>query len=380
MDYTVIMKLSAVVALIAGIALLVVGLILGSRGKKEKSEKYIKWFGAVIFLSAVFGVFIIITEAGRDKTNNSVSDTLAGIYDTVKTGGFLDKDARPEEGNLYVHYIDVGDGEATLLDYKQNGERKSILIDMGRAKGTEVEEYLKGLRIRGLDILVGTNTDLDHLGEVQGLVNRFRINEVWMSKGENTSSLFGMVKNDIEQKEITYYEPSVGEEYVDGELKITTINPATREDDSIGLKVTFGEVGFIFTSDSPGSVEMAMLNTGADVKSSILQLGNHGKGTSTTVTFLEAVDPSIAIYSSSEGANEKVVERLEEYGVKVYGTDKDGTIRVSTDGKTFNVSKMGKQELKEKEKVDINIIDPIEVEDGKGSNKLAPIQIEKNDK
>jgi len=108
------------------------------------------------------------------------------------------------------------------------------------------------------------------------------------------------------------------------------------------LKVTYGEIRFIFTGDASTSDELTMLQSGFNMDADILQLGHHGSSTSTHPTFLSEVSPSVAIYSAgvdnSYGhPHDEVVNRIKGSGIDLYGTNVHGTIIVSTDGNNYKV-------------------------------------------
>src|SRR5690606_17162266 len=80
----------------------------------------------------------------------------------------------------------------------------------------------------------------------------------------------------------------------------------------------------------------------ADLRAQILQLGHHGSYTSSTLAFLQAVRPEVAVYSAGRGnsyghPHAEVIERVAGLGIPVYGTDIHGTIQVVTDGLSYRV-------------------------------------------
>jgi competence protein ComEC len=108
------------------------------------------------------------------------------------------------------------------------------------------------------------------------------------------------------------------------------------------LKMTYGDVRFVFTGDAEQENEVEMVNSGANLKAEILHLGHHGSNTSTHPTFLNEVHPEVAIYSAGEDnsyghPHPEVVNLIEHSGVQLYGTDVNGTIIVTTDGKDYDI-------------------------------------------
>lgn len=245
------------------------------------------------------------------------------------------------EGDLTVHYIDVGQGDATLLQ----GSDFTILIDAGRHDGNEVVPYLNHVGVESLDLIIATHPHADHIGQIDKVIESFDVGEVWMNGDETTSQTFERVLDAVLSNETSYNEPRAGEDYEIGSAKIKILNPNSLSgdlnDNSISLKLSYGQVSFLFTGDAETSSESYMSNN-FDLSADILQVGHHGSNTSSTNNFLHAVQPSVAIYSA--GVNNsyghphtEVIDRLNDIGAEIFGTDKDGNITVITDGLSFSV-------------------------------------------
>lgn len=259
--------------------------------------------------------------------------------------------ARPDAGgpeggtsppHLTVHFIDVGQGDATLLQ----GPDFTILIDAGRHDGDEVVPYLESVGVTALDLVVGTHPHSDHVGQLARVLERFPVAEVWLSGDVATSRTFERTVDAIEASGAAYHEPRAGEVFGFGSARLEVVNPAELTGDfhegSVGLRVVFGEVAFLFTGDAEAPTEAAMVARGHTLRAQVLQLGHHGSRTSSSPAFLRAVAPEVAVYSAGAGnayghPAPEVLARLARLGVTVYGTDVHGTIRVITDGKAYQV-------------------------------------------
>ena len=116
------------------------------------------------------------------------------------------------------------------------------------------------------------------------------------------------------------------------------------------LKLTFGEISFLFTGDAESKSEDDMINSKVDLKSDVLLVAHHGSKSSTTEAFLDAVKPSYGVIQVGENnyghPAPEILERLNKRGVKVYRNDLHGDIVFVTDGKNIKVShtKDGKEE------------------------------------
>ncbi len=257
-------------------------------------------------------------------------------------------DIRDVDGNLTVHYIDVGQGDATLL---LAGDT-SILLDAGRHDGNEVVPYLQKIGVKKLDLLVGTHPHSDHIGQMDKVLQAIPVDEVWMSGATHTSKIFEQVLDEIAASGARYYEPRANESFQIGSLQIHVIHPKTLTDNlnsgSISMRVQYGEMSFLFTGDAEADAELEMLQGQQPLRANVFHVGHHGSSTSNSEKFLKAVQPEIAIYSAgidnSYGhPHKEVIERLTELGINVYGTDTYGTVIVTTDGKSYSIatSKVG---------------------------------------
>ena len=98
----------------------------------------------------------------------------------------LEKDTR-----LQVHFIDVDQGDSTLI-ISPNG--RTMLIDAGdNSKGSEVISYLKRKGVSKIDILIGTHPDADHIGGLDDVIEAFEIGEFYLPRKSHTTNTFESV-------------------------------------------------------------------------------------------------------------------------------------------------------------------------------------------
>lgn len=249
---------------------------------------------------------------------------------------------------MTVHYIDVGQGDATLLQ----GPDFTILIDAGRHDRSDVVPYLRSAGITSLDLIIGTHPHADHIGQMDRVIAAFPVKEAWLSGDSHTSKTFERVLDAILDSPADYHEPKAGELFQFGSLSLEVLNPGRLTGDlhegSIAVRAVYGQVAFLFTGDAEEQTEQAMVQRGHAPTAQILQLGHHGSRTSSTALFLGAVRPAVAIYSAEADnsyghPHAEVIDRLASLQIPVYGTDCHGTIKVRTDGSTYELllSKQG---------------------------------------
>lgn len=247
---------------------------------------------------------------------------------------------------LEVHFIDVGQGDATLL---RHGETV-ILVDAGRHDRDDVMPYLRSVGVDHIDLLIATHPHADHIGQMPRVLKELPVREVWMTGHVHTSRVFERAVDAIVESGAGYHEPRAGERVDLGGLRLEVLHPRELtgdfNEDSIVMRVQFGQVAFLLTGDAGAAAEGAMLRSDAVLTAHVLHVGHHGSRTSTTASFLDAVSPEVAVYSAGAGnsyghPHPEVVERLRRRGVAVYGTDTHGTVIVTADGTRYRVAWLG---------------------------------------
>jgi beta-lactamase superfamily II metal-dependent hydrolase len=249
--------------------------------------------------------------------------------------------------NLTVHFLDVGQGDSELLQF--NG--KNVLIDGGvQEMGPRVESYLKDNGVSSLDIVVATHPHADHVGGLIAVLNDFPVKQVLDIGQSHPSPIYESFLTLIDQKNISYKNPQQGQTInLDPNLTIEVLNPPSTQfsDDlnqnSIALKVTFNNVSFLLMGDAGFEAENSILASGYDLKSDILKVGHHGSSSASSATFLAKVKPAISIIEVGAGNDyghptQKTLNALQQIGTKVYRTDLNGNITITTNGLTYSVS------------------------------------------
>lgn len=248
---------------------------------------------------------------------------------------------------MTVTFINVGQGDSILI---QSPNGKSMLVDGGRrTAGDKVVSYLKKAGITSLDRLVATHPDADHIGGLIDVLHNFNVKKAIDSGKDHTSETYIDYLTLIDKKDIPFHVAKTGETIdLDPAISIKVLNSGNtaptdeNNDASIVLKITYGKISVLLTGDAPQDVEKQMIDNGDDLRATILKPGHHGSSTSSSMAFLQAVQPKAAVLSYGENdyghPNAGVVSRLHEVGAKVYSTFASGDIVVTTDGATYHVN------------------------------------------
>jgi len=232
--------------------------------------------------------------------------------------------------SAHVYYIDVGQGDSTLVI---TPFRKQVyLIDTGgiyyKKDEFTISKYktiplLKSLGIRSIDYLVLTHGDFDHMGEAEYMLESFSVKNLIINCNK---------KNDLELKLATLYEDKLSSvDSIQGATPLSCRDYEGENDSSIALSFDFNGKTFYFGGDLHNGYQDRF-----KFHIDVLKLSHHGSKTSTSTYFLDHTSPSIAVASVGRnnlyGHPHKVVrDMLLERKISFYRTDLNGTtyIRVS---------------------------------------------------
>ncbi|MCI8494615.1 MAG: MBL fold metallo-hydrolase [Lachnospiraceae bacterium] len=279
----------------------------------------------------LFLLVIFVSGCGNFLDSGSLG---AGNRGEITEGGSGDT------GTLEVHYLDVGQGDATLI---RQGSH-AMLIDGGdNDKGTAVQSYLQSQGIEHLEYVIGTHPDSDHVGGLDVVLYKFSWDQVIMPDLQKDTKTYQDVLKVIKDKKEHVTYPVVGDTYSLGNAEFTIIAPVEDNygdnwnDYSVGIVLSFGENRFIFTGDAEEDAEHDMLEKGIDLSADVMKAAHHGSDTANTADFLEEVKPESVVISCGEGNSyghprAGAMNQFRSIGAKVYRTDEQGTIVAVSDG------------------------------------------------
>ena len=214
------------------------------------------------------------TNQATSTSEKSQSDTTSG--EAVQSGqeekAAKAPDTSKPEGTLEVHYIDVGQGDATLIKCGSH----AMLIDGGNNnKGTTVQLYLKKQGVESLDYVIGTHPDADHIGGLDVIVYKYNCEKVIMPDYEKDTRTYQELVDVIHDKNMKITYPVVGEQYALGEAEFTIIAPNSNSyggnanDYSVAILLEYGKNRFLFTGDAEEASETEMLSNGIELSADV---------------------------------------------------------------------------------------------------------------
>lgn len=302
--------------------------------KKKYNNKIPNMVYVLVTILVAFSVYL--GNENLQNSNNSSSNVVNTITQEAKNN-------TPINSELKIYYLNVGQADCILI---QN-EGQNMIIDAGNnADGENIAQFLQNLKISKIDFLVGTHPHEDHIGGLDNIINNFNIGTIYMPKVATTTKTFEDVLDAIENKKLTVTTPEVGNTFYMGSASFQILSTGTNEEDlnscSIVLKLSFGDQAYLFTGDAETVNEEQMILSEYDLNANVLKVAHHGSNTSSSEKFLDKVSPDIAIIMVGEGnsyghPHNEVLNRLNDRNIKIYRTDINGTILITSDGKENNI-------------------------------------------
>ena len=292
--------------------------------------------------------------------------------------------ARPPKptGELQVHVLDVGpiEGDSILIISPAG---TSVLIDAGDAgKGKVVLDALKRYKVEKLDYFIATHPHPDHIGGADEVINAIKVGTVIdngvdlstpkpsptpVKKGakpapavparktkiQSINAFFDEYKDAVDKSGAQHQKAEPGKRYdLGGGAILTVLAPSeplfTRDHmkaggnetnaNSIVLRLDYGDFSMLLMGDAEDQTETRLLGKDLNLKATVIKIAHHGSKYATSENFLQRVQPEAAIISDG-GWNryghpaQPVLDRLKAINAKVYRTDLQGEVTLTTHGR-----------------------------------------------
>lgn len=261
-----------------------------------------------------------------------------------------------------VTFLDVGQGDAAVI---HTWDRKTYLVDGGGQYGktfgrnvgkTTVLPYLEYLGISEVDAVFLSHPDNDHMIGLLEILEYIPVKAFYLAEHPYlVTKEVEILKKSVEKYPTTLY--TVDNRYISSDgaweclspVKDVVFSTLDENNGSMVLKYNFGNAAVLFTGDMTAENERLLLETGADVSADILKVSHHGSKYSSCDAFLKKTEAAAAVISCGENniyghPHTEALERLQKNGMKVYRTDKTGSvlIRLKQDG-TFQIETMAER-------------------------------------
>lgn len=276
-------------------------------------------------------------------------------------------DLRPD-GRLHIDFLDVGQGDAALVTfpdgttllvdgggrvkYKTSGDDGNDLFepDVRGIGEAVVSEFLWNRGYSRIDYLLATHADADHMQGLTDVVKNFDIGQVMFGRMPESDADFAELTRVLRNRGTPIAMISRGHYFDFGGASGAILYPNPRDnfvpasdnDNSVVLRITFGNRAFLLTGDIEKHAESDLIASGAALTADIVKVPHHGSRTSSTSDFANRLGAGYAIISVGRSSafghpHADVVERWKASGANVMTTGERGTISVSTDGKDIEI-------------------------------------------
>lgn len=302
------------------------------------------WWELVIYYVMLAGFVFLLGRCKEKK--NILKFKIAGILFVAFTILMF---AKLPNGKVQAAMLDVGQGDCIFI---RGPKGQTYLIDGGSSDVDElakyrIEPFLKSQGVGKLSYVFVSHGDSDHYNGIEEMIGRqmtgVRIqNLVLPSNYKQDKALLELAGRAI-QNEVNVLVINAGQSIIEGELRITCIQPGKSENDLSGnagsmvLDVHFREFDMLLTGDVEEEGEEQLNENLSGNTYDILKIAHHGSKYSTTEAFLKHVKPRIAWISAGENnsyghPHQETLERLRKFHCNVYETLDYGAIMVETDG------------------------------------------------
>jgi competence protein ComEC len=281
--------------------------------------------------------------------------------------------ATVQDGRLRIDFLDVGQGDAALVTMPDG---TTLLVDGGgrprfsRRNASEmddeeedetfepdarsigervVSEYLWWRGLSRVDYILATHADADHIDGLNDIARNFTVRAALVGHAPADDAEFKRFSETTRRAGVPLYLLGRGDSLRFGAVEADVLWPegedastASGNNDSVVLRLRFGERVFLLTGDIEKEGEAALVDAPEDLRSDVVKVAHHGSRTSSTPAFVARTQASLAVISVGltsvfNHPHKEVLERWRSSGAHILTTGQSGTITVSTDGHDLRV-------------------------------------------
>ena len=261
----------------------------------------------------------------------------------------------PSGDELQVHVLNVGQGDSILI-IAPGG--KTALVDAGNpGTGKIVLNAMKRYGVNQIDLFIATHAHADHIGGADEVIKATTVRTVLDSKVSNTTKNYEDFLKAIEQTKAEYVAATPGQTFdLGGGAVITVLAPIppffTKDQlrsggnepnaNSIVTRLDYGDFSMLLTGDAEAQTEQRLIDNGANITAKVLKVGHHGSKYASSPEFLKRGKFDVAIISNGADnryghPSQEALDRFKAAGIKIYRTDLQGEITITSRGKGFEI-------------------------------------------
>lgn len=263
---------------------------------------------------------------------------------------------QPAAPQLQVYALDVGQGDSLLI---VSPTGKTVLVDAGvPGSGQIVLGAMTRYGLKQIDLMVATHAHADHIGGADEVILATTVTSVLDSEVPNSTKNYEDFLKAIKDKGVKYIGATPDQKFdLGGGAQLTVLapikpfftkaqlRPGANEPNanSVVTRLDYGDFSMLFTGDAEAETESRMIAKGENLRAKVLKVGHHGSRYATSAEFLAAVKPEAAIISVGSSNNyghptQETLNRIKEAGAKVYRTDLQGEIKITSSGKGYQIT------------------------------------------
>ena len=304
---------------------------------------------------AIFYFFLVsVTFVKAGKVRLSCCIFLAILF----VGSWITHGS-PDNGKLSLTFFSIGQGESILINFPDG---KNMLVDGGGSPGENVWDVgerllapaLWKMGIDRLDYLVLTHPHPDHIQGLNYVAANFKIGEFWEGGAYTECEEYRKLMGVLNRRKIPVRLINAASAPIEisgtrieplapfaGDVKATPVDFYEMNDESLVFRLKAGEFSVLLTGDIGSDIEDRLVAHPDLLRCTILKVPHHGSRHSSSMSFLRAASPRIAVLSAGYGNSfhlpaQETLARMQMLGIRLYRTDLDGTVQAVCDGAREN--------------------------------------------
>ncbi len=305
------------------------------------------WVGLLLSLT------LLLAGCGAAKTaDNAAASASSSAQGSAKAT----TQTSVPQGNISIKMLDVGQGDAILIQTQE----QTVLIDTSDVdERDKLRAQLAKAGVKKIDKVILTHPHADHIGGMEVLLDgSYEIGSIYDNGMPSTSKLYLSYMKKAKARGIPHHALKAGDVLdFGGGAQFKVLSPEESlvqkgqqkgykhdpNNESVVGRLTFGQFAMLFTGDAEKEAEASIAaRYGSELKSQVLKAPHHGSKTSSSAAYLRLVQPETCVISCGAGndyghPHKETLKKYAAIHAKTYETDKNGTITITSDGKSYEV-------------------------------------------
>lgn len=311
-------------------------------------QKRWKWW-----VSLLLSLTLLLAGCGAAKTaDNAAASASSSAQGSAKAA----VQTSVPQGTISIKMLDVGQGDAILIQTQE----QTVLIDTSDVdERDKLRAQLAKAGVKKIDKVILTHPHADHIGGMEVLLDgSYEIGSIYDNGMPSTSKLYLSYMKKAKARGIPHHALKAGDVLdFGGGAQFKVLSPEESlvqkgqqkgykhdpNNESVVGRLTFGQFAMLFTGDAEKEAEASIAaRYGSELKSQVLKAPHHGSKTSSSAAYLRLVQPETCVISCGAGndyghPHKETLKKYAAIHAKTYETDKNGTITITSDGKSYEV-------------------------------------------